>query len=100
MRWRESDCRAALLIRNNHCCDQLDQLGLPVGARCSALEPFPFRLNRNGGSLSCLDALSSREPVSTPDHGEMIRSSEPPSETGDFKRVLTKPPDARVTRQD
>jgi len=68
MRWRESDCRAALLIRNNHCCDQLDQLGLPVGARCSALEPFPFRLNRNGGSLSCLDALSSREPVSTPDH--------------------------------
>jgi hypothetical protein len=25
-------------------------------------------LNRNGGSLSCFDAFSSREPVSTPDH--------------------------------
>src|SRR5258708_21799212 len=32
------------------------------------LEPSPFRLNRNGGSLSCFDAFSSREPVSTPDH--------------------------------
>jgi hypothetical protein len=32
---------------------------------CRRLEPFPFRLNRNGGSLSCFDAFSSREPVST-----------------------------------
>src|SRR5882672_3109386 len=30
---------------------------------------------------------------------EMIRSSEPPSETGDFRRVLTKPPDARINRR-
>jgi hypothetical protein len=30
-----------------------------------SLEPFAFRLNRNGGSLSCFDAFSSREPVST-----------------------------------
>src|SRR5476649_1646985 len=29
-------------------------------------EPFPFRLNRNGGSTSLFDAFSSREPVSTP----------------------------------
>ncbi len=30
-----------------------------------ALEPFPFRLNRNGGSTPLFDAFSSREPVST-----------------------------------
>src|SRR6185437_6177601 len=29
------------------------------------LEPFPFRLNRNGALDSCFDAPSSREPVST-----------------------------------
>src|SRR6185312_6124269 len=29
------------------------------------LEPFPFRLNRNGTLDSCFDAFSSREPVST-----------------------------------
>src|SRR5258705_9314967 len=29
------------------------------------LETFPFRLNRNGAPLSCFDAFSSREPVST-----------------------------------
>jgi hypothetical protein len=29
------------------------------------LEPFPFRLNRNGALVSCFDAFSSREPVST-----------------------------------
>src|SRR6185437_6809453 len=29
------------------------------------LEPFPFRLNRNGALDSCFDAFSSREPVST-----------------------------------
>jgi hypothetical protein len=32
-----------------------------------SLEPFPFRLNRNGGSTSLFDAFSSREPVATPD---------------------------------
>src|SRR6266496_4248410 len=32
-----------------------------------ALEPFPFRLNRNGALFPCFDAFSSREPVSTPD---------------------------------
>jgi len=26
-------------------------------------EPFPFRLNRNGASISLFDAFSSREPV-------------------------------------
>src|SRR6185437_3438461 len=31
----------------------------------TGLEPFPFRLNRNGGSISLSDAFSSREPVST-----------------------------------
>ncbi|QOZ32129.1 hypothetical protein XH92_10840 [Bradyrhizobium sp. CCBAU 53421] len=38
------------------------------GARAShaALEPIPFRLNRNGTPDSCFDAFSSREPVSTP----------------------------------
>src|SRR5882724_6046592 len=30
-----------------------------------ALEPFPFRLNRNGALSFCFDAFSSREPVST-----------------------------------
>ncbi|AUC92919.1 hypothetical protein CWS35_37120 [Bradyrhizobium sp. SK17] len=29
------------------------------------LEPFPFLWNRNGALGSCLDAFSSREPVST-----------------------------------
>ena len=29
------------------------------------LEPFSFRLNRNGGSICLFDAFSSREPVST-----------------------------------
>ena len=29
------------------------------------VEPFPFRLNRNGALVSCFDAFSSREPVST-----------------------------------
>src|SRR5258707_11120901 len=29
------------------------------------LEPFPFRLNRNGALAPCLDAFSSREPGST-----------------------------------
>src|ERR1019366_10152997 len=38
------------------------QGGLTVGV---GLEPFPFRLNRNGGSPSLFDAFSSREPVST-----------------------------------
>src|SRR5271154_5966397 len=33
--------------------------------RENALEPFPFRLNRNGGSTLLFDAFSSREPVST-----------------------------------
>ncbi len=28
MRWQNTDCRAALLIRNNHCGNQLDQRGL------------------------------------------------------------------------
>jgi hypothetical protein len=31
----------------------------------AALEPFPFRLNRNGALVSCFDAFSLREPVST-----------------------------------
>jgi hypothetical protein len=39
MRWRESDCRAALLIRNNHCGSQLDQLGLTVGAGLRLSQP-------------------------------------------------------------
>jgi hypothetical protein len=29
------------------------------------LEPFPFRLNRHGSSISLFDAFSEREPVST-----------------------------------
>jgi hypothetical protein len=34
-------------------------------ARGARLEPFPFRLNRNGALAPCLDAFSSREPEST-----------------------------------
>src|SRR5437773_2839251 len=31
----------------------------------TGLEPFPFRLNRNGALSLCFDAFSSREPIST-----------------------------------
>ena len=38
-----------------------------LNLRSAPLEPFPFRLNRNGALSFCFDAFSSREPVSTPD---------------------------------
>src|SRR6202166_873318 len=39
--------------------------GLCEGFFSRLLEPFPFRLNRNGALDSCFDAFSSTEPVST-----------------------------------
>src|SRR5438093_814390 len=36
-----------------------------LNLRSAPLEPFPFRLNRNGALSFCFDAFSSREPVST-----------------------------------
>jgi hypothetical protein len=36
-----------------------------VQRKSRGLEPFPFRLNRNGALVFCFDAFSLREPVST-----------------------------------
>ncbi|WP_275196402.1 hypothetical protein [Bradyrhizobium sp. CSA207] len=43
---------------------QADHIATPM-AEIEALEPFPFRWNRNGALDYCLDAFSLREPVST-----------------------------------
>jgi hypothetical protein len=39
--------------------------GSDVKELIGELEPFPFRLNRNGALASCFDAFSLREPEST-----------------------------------
>jgi hypothetical protein len=54
----------------------------PREDQAAQLEPFPFRLNRNGGSSLLFDAFSSREPVPTP--GSSPRTC--------FARKRSKPP--------
>jgi hypothetical protein len=38
---------------------------MTIGLSSAWLEPFPFRFESERGSISCFDAFSSREPVST-----------------------------------
>src|SRR5688572_32941747 len=45
--------------------DTLEKSTAVVMGVCRQLEPFPFRLNRNGALSLCLVAFSRRKPVST-----------------------------------
>src|SRR6266576_2338195 len=57
---------------HHYCCQSKPQdtqlIAIHESMRAAVgLEPFPFRLNRNGALSLCFDAFSSCEPVSTPD---------------------------------